>query len=191
MTSVTIFGDGNMGTAIADVLSAGGATVDHITTSTEDPKVTGDLVVLAVPFPAVADIAEQFADQLAGKTVVDITNPINFSTFDSLTVPADSSSAAELAKALPSSNVLKAFNTTFAATLAAKQVGPATTTVLIAGDDADAKATLADAVTAGGLDASDVGGLNRARELESLGFLQIGLAIGEKISWTGGFALAH
>ena len=154
MTSVTIFGDGNMGTAIADVLSAGGATVDHITTSTEDPKVTGDLVVLAVPFPAVADIAEKFADQLAGKTVVDITNPINFSTFDSLTVPADSSSAAELAKALPSSNVLKAFNTTFAATLAAKQVGPTTTTVLIAGDDADAKATLADAVTAGGLDAS-------------------------------------
>ena len=191
MTSVTIFGDGNMGTAIADVLSAGGATVDHITTSTEDPKVTGDLVVLAVPFPAVADIAEKFADQLAGKTVVDITNPINFSTFDSLTVPADSSSAAELAKALPSSNVLKAFNTTFAATLAAKQVGPTTTTVLIAGDDADAKATLADAVTAGGLDASDVGGLNRARELESLGFLQIGLAIGEKISWTGGFVLAH
>ena len=191
MTSITIFGDGNMGTAIADVLSAGGATVDHITTSTEDPKVTGDLVVLAVPFPAVAHIAEKFADQLAGKTVVDITNPINFSTFDSLTVPADSSSAAELAKALPSSNVLKAFNTTFAATLAAKQVGPTTTTVLIAGDDADAKATLADAVTAGGLDASDVGGLNRARELESLGFLQIGLAIGEKISWTGGFALAH
>ena len=136
MTSVTIFGDGNMGTAIADVLSAGGATVDHITTSTEDPKVTGDLVVLAVPFPAVADIAEKFADQLAGKTVVDITNPINFSTFDSLTVPADSSSAAELAKALPSCNVLKAFNTTFAATLAAKQVGPTTTTtVLIAGDD--------------------------------------------------------
>ena len=191
MTSVTIFGDGNMGTAIADVLSAGGATVDHITTSTEDPKVTGDLVVLAVPFPAVADIAEKLADQLAGRTVVDITNPINFSTFDSLTVPADSSSAAELAKALPSSNVLKAFNTTFAATLAAKQVGPTTTTVLIAGDDADAKSSLADAVTAGGLDASDVGGLNRARELESLGFLQIGLAIGEKISWTGGFALAH
>ena len=46
-------------------------------------------------------------------------------------------------------------------------------------------------MTAGGLDASDVGGLNRARELESLGFLQIGLAIGEKISWTGGFVLAH
>lgn len=191
MTRVTIFGDGNMGTAIASVLTAGGAAVDHITTSTEDPKVTGDLVVLAVPYPAVAGIVEQFADQLAGKTVVDITNPIDFSTFDSLTVPADGSSAAELAKALPSSHVLKAFNTNFAATLAAKQVDSIKTTVLIAGDDAEAKATLSDAVTAGGLDAIDVGGLSRARELESVGFLQVSLAIGEKINWDGGFALAH
>ena len=77
---------------------------------------------------------------MAGKTVVDITNPLNFETFDSLTVPADSSAAAELAAALPSSKVLKAFNTTFAATLGAKEVGPNKTTVLIAGDDADAKA---------------------------------------------------
>ena len=50
--------------------------------------------------------------------MVDISNPLNFETFDSLTVPADSSAAAELAAALPSSKVLKAFNTTFAATLA-------------------------------------------------------------------------
>ena len=191
MTRVTIFGDGNMGTAIASVLAAGGATVDHITTSTEDPKVTGDLVVLAVPYPAVAGIAEKLADQLAGKTVVDITNPIDFSTFDSLTVPADGSSAAELAKALPSSRVLKAFNTNFAATLAAKQVDSIKTTVLIAGDDPEAKALLSDAVTAGGLDAIDVGGLSRARELESLGFLQVSLAIGEKINWDGGFALTR
>jgi predicted dinucleotide-binding enzyme len=191
MTRVTIFGDGNMGTAIASVLTAGGAIVDHITTSTEDPNVTGDLVVLAVPYPAVAGIVERFADQLAGKTVVDITNPIDFSTFDSLTVPADGSSATELAKALPSSHVLKAFNTNFAATLAAKQVDSLKTTVLIAGDDPEAKAALSDAVTAGGLDAIDVGGLSRARELESVGFLQVSLAIGEKINWDGGFALAR
>ena len=35
MASVTIFGDGNMGSAIADVLTKGGATVDHITTAEE------------------------------------------------------------------------------------------------------------------------------------------------------------
>ena len=63
------------------------------------------------------------------------------------------------------------------------------TTVLIAGDDADAKALLADIVTAGGLRAIDAGALRRARELEALGFLQLTLAAGEKISWTGGFGL--
>jgi hypothetical protein len=85
--------------------------------------------------------------------------------------------------------VLKAFNTTFAGTLAAGTVGPLATTVLIAGDDADAKSLLAGIVTAGGLRAVDAGSLRRARELESLGFLQLTLAASEKISWTGGFGL--
>ena len=60
-------------------------------------------MILAVPHTAVQDILDKYADQLAGKTVVDITNPLNFETFDSLVVPADSSKAAELAAALPSS----------------------------------------------------------------------------------------
>ncbi len=96
--------------------------------------------------------------------------------------------AAELQQKLPSAKVLKAFNTNFAATLASGTIGDQTTTVLIAGDDADAKAQLADIVEAGGLRAIDAGTLRRARELESIGFLQITLAAGEKIAWTGGFA---
>jgi predicted dinucleotide-binding enzyme len=86
--------------------------------------------------------------------------------------------------------VLKAFNTTFAATLAAGMVGGLPTTVLIAGDDADAKSLLAGIVTAGGLRAMDAGSLRRARELEALAFLQITLAIADTIPWTGGFAVA-
>ena len=62
--------------------------------------------------------------------------------------------------------------------------------MLIAGDDADAKSELAGIVTAGGLKAIDAGSLARARELEAIGFLQITLAAGEKISWTGGFGVA-
>ena len=85
--------------------------------------------------------------------------------------------------------MLKAFNTTFAGTLASGTVGAVPTTVLIAGDDADAKALLAGVVTAGGLRAIDAGSLRRARELEALGFLQLTLAAGEKISWTGGFGV--
>jgi 8-hydroxy-5-deazaflavin:NADPH oxidoreductase len=190
MAHVSIIGTGNMGQAIAAIAGKGGNSVELFGQSDTDRHVTGDIVILAVPYPAVADVLQTRGESFAGKVVVDITNPLDFSTFDSLTVPADSSAAAEIAGALPQSRVLKAFNTTFAGTLAAGTVGPLPTTVLIAGDDADAKALLAGIVTAGGLRAVDAGSLRRARELEALGFLQLTLAAGEKISWTGGFGLA-
>ena len=189
MAHVSIIGTGNMGPAIASVVTKGGSTVELFNENDADKPVTGDVVVLAVPYGAVADILAQRGDQLAGKVVVDITNPVNFATFDSLVVPADGSAAAEIAAALPQSRVVKAFNTTFAATLASGTVGDLTTTVLIAGDDGDAKSTLADVITSGGLNAVDAGSLNRARELEALAFLQITLAASEKVSWTGGFGI--
>jgi len=189
MAHVSIIGTGNMGQAIAGVLTAGGHTVDLLGHGDADKPVTGDVVVLAVPYPAVADLLAQRGEQLSGKVVVDITNPLNFETFDALVVPADSSATAEIAAALPQSRVIKAFNTTFAATLASGTVGEVPTTVLIAGDDADAKSLVADLVTSGGLRAIDAGSLPRARELEALGFLQITLAAAEKVAWTGGFAV--
>ena len=190
MTSVSILGTGNMGPAIASVVEKGGNTVQLLGSNDTDQPVTGDIVVLAVPYPAVSTVLEQRGEQLAGKVVVDITNPLNFETLDSLVVPPDSSATAEIANRLPDSRVVKAFNTNFAATLASGTVGELPTTVLIAGDDADAKSTLAGIVTAGGLKAIDAGSLSRARELEAIGFLQITLAAGEKISWTGGFGVA-
>ena len=188
MTSVSIIGTGNMGQAIAGIISKGGNTVQTIGHADSDTAVTGDIVVLAVPHAAVADIVAERGDQLAGKVVVDITNPVNFQTFQ-LSPPADSSAAAELASALPQAKVLKAFNTNFGPTLASGTVGAQPTTVLIAGDDTDAKALLAGVVTAGGLNAIDAGPLDRARELEALGYLQITLAVSEKLPWTGGFAV--
>jgi len=190
MTHVSVIGTGNMGQAIAGLVTRGGNSLEVIAETDTDKPVTGDIVVLAVPYAALADIVATRGEQLAGKIVVDITNPVNFETFDSLVVPADSSAAAGLAALLPSSTVLKAFNTTFAATLASGTVGDLTTTVQIAGDDADAKALLAGVVTAAGLKAIDAGGLNRARELESFGFLQITLAAADKVSWVGGFGVA-
>lgn len=189
MSTVSILGTGNMGPAIASIVERGGNTAQLLGTSDAQTPVTGDIVVLAVPYPALADVLAQRSQQLVGKVVVDITNPLNFETYDSLTVPADSSATAELAAALPESRVLKAFNTNFAATLSSGTIADQPTTVLIAGDDEQAKAQLGDVVTAGGLRAVDAGALNRARELESLGFLQITLAAGEKIAWTGGFAV--
>ena len=189
MAHLSIIGTGNMGQAIAAVAGRGGHTVQLLGQADSQTEVTGDIVVLAVPYPAVSAVLAERGESLAGKVVVDITNPLNFETFDSLTVPADSSATAEIAAALPQSRVLKAFNTTFAGTLAAGTVGDLTTTVLIAGDDADAKSTLAGVITSGGLKAIDAGSLSRARELEAIGFLQITLAANEKIAWTGGFGI--
>ena len=189
MTTVTILGTGNMGPAIASVVERGGHSAQLLGTGDTATPVSGDIVVLAVPYPAVSQVLAERGAQLAGKIVVDITNPVNFETFDSLTVPADSSATAELAAALPDSRVLKAFNTNFAATLASGTIGDRVTTVLVAGDDADAKTRLGEVVSAGGLRVIDAGSLQRARELEAIGFLQITLAAAEKVSWTGGFAV--
>lgn len=189
MTTVSIIGNGNMGTAIGGIVAAGGNTVEFIGRDA-DAAITGDIVVLAVGYPAVAEIIAAHGEKLAGKVVVDITNPLNFETFDSLVVPADGSAAAVIADQLPDSRVLKAFNTNFAATLASKSVGGAApTTVLIAGDDSDAKALLASVLGAAGVDAVDAGSMARARELEAIGFLQLTLAVQEKVGWAAGFAL--
>lgn len=189
MSTVSIIGTGTMANAIGGILAGGGTTVEYIGHSDATDTVSGDIVVLAVPYPTVTGVLSQYGDQFAGKTVVDITNPLNFETFDSLTVPIGSSAAALIAAELPNSHVLKAFNTTLAATLASKKVGPLQTTVLIAGDNSDAKSALAALIEAGGVVAIDAGSLARAHELEALGFLQLTLAAGEKITWAGGFGI--
>lgn len=203
MTSVTIIGAGNIGGAVARLALTAGADVQvltrdpakaaavdpAVTAGTVGDAVTGEIVVLALPYPALAEVAARYPDGFAGRVVVETTNPVDFGTFDSLVVPADSSATAELAALLPEARVLKAFSTTFAATLASGTVGALPTTVLIAGDDADAKALLAGVVEGGGLRAVDAGSLKRARELEALGFLQMTLAAAERTSWTSGFVL--
>src|SRR5690349_16114334 len=106
MARVSIIGTGNMGSALAGLVTKGGNTVETFNTSDAGKPLTGELVVLAVPYPAVRSILAERGDQLAGKIVVDITNPLNFSTFDDLTVPSDSSATAEIAAALPSAKVV-------------------------------------------------------------------------------------
>ena len=189
---VTIIGTGNMARGIATRLLSGHHTITLLGTSAEkaqalaaeldgdvrsgqtgDP-LAGDVVVLAVWYQAVDDVLSTYRDQLAGKVVVDITNPVDWSTMDSLVTPADSSAAEEIQKLLPDGTPLvKAFNTTFAATLAAGEVAGEPLDVLVAGDDADAKEKVSSFIEAGGQRTRDVGPLKRARQLEQLGFLHI------------------
>ena len=189
MTTLSIIGTGNMGQAIAAVAQRGDNEVQLLGSADGAVEVTGDIVVLAVPHTAVNEILEQRGEQLSGKVVVDITNPVDFSTMDSLAVPADSSKTAEIVAALPSAKVVKAFNTNFASTLAEGTVGPLQTTALLAGDDEDAKQSLTEVLTSGGLKVIDAGSLKRARELEAIGFLQITLAAREQLGWTEGFGV--
>ncbi|WP_298027218.1 NADPH-dependent F420 reductase [uncultured Dialister sp.] len=190
MMEITIFGKGNMGKAIGGNFEKAG---NRVTYGGRDFKGSlGDVVVLAVPYGAVDSILAAHKDELAGKVLVDITNPVNFDTFDGLVVPADSSATAEIQKKVPEALVVKAFNTTFAGVLAAGKVGDKEPAVVLAASDSEeAKKTLAEALEGSGLSVVDAGSLKRAREMETLGFLHISLAAREKISWTGGFAVIH
>jgi 8-hydroxy-5-deazaflavin:NADPH oxidoreductase len=184
---VTIIGAGNMARGIGTRVLAGGNDVELIARNpaagqtladelgaTVGENLSGEAVVLAVPYDAVADVIAKHGDALRGKVVVDITNPVDWSTFDGLVTPSDSSAAEEIAKLLPEGTPLvKAFNTTFAPTLSAGEVAGQKLDVLLAGDDADAKETVASFVEAGGMRPLDVGPLKRARQLEQLGFLHI------------------
>jgi NADPH-dependent F420 reductase len=194
VSSVTILGSGNMARGIGSRALAGGNSVQILARDPEQSAalakdlggsatsgavgepLTGDIVVLAVPYPAAAPLVQQYGDQLAGKVVVDISNPLNVETFDGLVTPPDSSAAQQIAKVVPSeARVVKAFNTTFAGTLVEGQVNDLPLDVFIAGDDADAKSAVANLVEAGGLRPIDVGPLANARYVEGLGFLHIAL----------------
>jgi hypothetical protein len=196
MADVTIIGAGNMARGIGTRLLAGGAdlqilapTADHATSlagelggesgtvtggGTQEP-LDGDVVILATPYDGALEFTGAHADDLGGKVVVDITNPVDWATFDGLVTPANSSAAEEIATQLPNARVVKAFNTTFAGTLGAGDVDEQQLDVFLAGDDEDAKAQVAAVVDAGGMRAIDAGPLRRARQLEHMGFLHMAL----------------
>jgi predicted dinucleotide-binding enzyme len=206
VTSVSIVGAGDMGSAIAGIAAKAGAAVQIIARDEAKARalaaeiggssgvigdpLTGSIVVLALPYAALSDVLGVYRLALSGRVVVDICNPIDLATFDGLVVPADGSAAREIATLVPAARVVKAFNVNFAATLTTGTVGISPVTVLVAGDDPDAKAAVIALVRAGGLQAGDAGSLNRARDLESVGLLQVTMAAREMISWAGGFAVA-
>jgi predicted dinucleotide-binding enzyme len=192
--NVTIIGTGNMARAIGRRLLAGGHRVTVLGKEREaaeevvrdvggegsaeagrsgDP-IADDVVVLAVYYPDATAAVEQYGDGLAGKVVVDITNPVN-ETYDDLVTPPDSSAAQELQKRVSGARFVKAFNTTFANTLNEGDVAGQPLDVFLAGDDDDAKATVASLVEDGGLRPIDAGPLRRARELEAAGLLHMGV----------------
>jgi predicted dinucleotide-binding enzyme len=190
VSSISIIGSGNMAGAIGGLAVKSGSTVEIIgrdaaksttladklghgaTTGTWGAAPSGDIVVLALLFDSAVPVVREFGDALAGKILVDITNPFN-ADVTGLAVPDDTSNAQLVAEAAPSSaRVVKAFNTLFLDILSAG--GPLD--VFMAGDDAVAKASLSEFITGVGLRPQDTGGLAMAHWLEGAGLLSVGLA---------------
>ncbi len=193
---VTIIGAGNMARGIGTRLVAAGESVTLIARTPEHAEalaselgaqakqgatvktapyggaIADDIVVLALFYPVEKEVATQFRDQLAGKIVIEISNPLN-ATYDDMATPPGMSAAEEIAQIVPQAKVVKAFNTTFSGTLVAGQVAEQQLDVFLASDDADAKTRLAGILQAAGLRPLDAGPLKRARRLEGLGLLHI------------------
>ena len=190
MSSISIIGTGNMAATIGTLAIKGGNTVEVIgrdaakssalakslgggaTAGTFGAAPTGDIVILAVLFDSAVPVVREFGDALAGKIIVDITNPFD-ATGTGLAIPHDTSIAQMVAGAAPASTqVVKAFNTLFRHVLA--QGGPVD--VFMAGDDAEAKASVSAFVESLGLRPRDTGDLSMAHWVEGAGVLTMGLA---------------
>lgn len=196
--NVTIVGPGNMGRGIATRLLAGGHSVvlvgrdrdqaEALARELESSATQGgsvraaegpgeaipasDVVVLALPYQATLGFVRESGGLLAGKVVVDISNPLN-ERFDGLVTEGGASAAETIREMLPGARVVKAFNTTFAGTLLAGTVAGRPLDVFIAGDDDEANERVAGLVRAGGMRAIPLGPLERSRQLEAVGFLGI------------------
>jgi predicted dinucleotide-binding enzyme len=155
----------------------------------EEAIAGADIVVLALPYPEGRAVARLQGAALSGVTVVDTCNPVDFSTFDSLLTSPGMSAAEEIAAACPPARVVKAFNTTFASTLAVGRVLGVPLDVFLAGDDAGAKARVAALVRDGGMRPVDTGPLRRARELEAFQFLHMTLQGPLGLDWASAVKL--
>ncbi|QAY59482.1 NADP oxidoreductase [Microbacterium protaetiae] len=190
MSSISIIGTGNMAKAIGAASLKGGNTVeilgrdpgkaaalaralgDGATAGTWGATPTGDIVILAVLFPAAVPVVTEYGDALADKIVIDITNPFS-ADVTGLVVPDDTSGAQLIAEAAPAStHVVKGFNTLFQPIVASGRA----VDVFLAGDDPQAKASVSAFITSLGLRPRDAGGLNMARWLEGAGLLEVNLA---------------
>lgn len=196
MDETTIIGSGNMARAIATRMLHARKSIQIIGRNGEKTRelveglgagahgggegaaVDGGIVFLAVPFEEGRDTTLVYGEALAGKILVDISNPVDLETFDRLRIPEGTSAAEEIARhASKDAKVVKAFNTCFAQPLESGTVAGKPLDVFIAGDDQDAKRKVSSVVAAAGLRPIDVGPLRRARELEAMMLMVMGLQV--------------
>ena len=203
LMKVAIIGAGNVGQALATSLVRAGHDVSLSASTPESARAAAqavgasaavsntaaaegaDVTILAVPYVGAGQaVADEIRAAVAGRTVIDATNPIRP---DHSGLATDGRSGAEeLQSSLAGASVVKAFNTIFAA----NQANPtADIDGYVAGDDAKAKATVMSLVESMGFSPVDVGPLSAARHLEGMAWLNIGLNASNGWSWTSAWRL--
>lgn len=189
--TISIIGAGNVARGIATRAIAAGIDVQlvvrdqakgqalaseltgNVTVTTIGSPITGDLVFLAIPYLVAAEVVPTLGD-LAGKTVVDATNPIN-ADFTGLATAAGASGAESIAALASGANVVKAFNTVFASNVIVGTKNGQPLDLFVAADDADAKAAVVAFAEKTGFRVIDTGALNQAAVLEAIAWLHMQL----------------
>ncbi|MFZ6778787.1 NADPH-dependent F420 reductase [Undibacterium sp. Ji83W] len=187
---IAVIGTGNMGTALASLFSE--VNLDVVIGHREPANAAAlaaklgahvqaggieaacrlaDIVFLALPFGAVADVL-QAAGDLSGKVIVDITNPIS-ADFKNLLIGHTTSAAEEIQALAPTAKVVKAFNTIFAQLLPVEARKQNILQVFVASDDAIAKDAVSQLVSKVGFEAIDAGPLSNSRFIEPIGEMNI------------------
>jgi hypothetical protein len=152
----------------------------------------GELVVLAVLGTAAEEaIAEAGPANFGGKVVIDAANPLDFSGGfpPKLAISGEDSLGERVQRALPDAKVVKAFNTIGSPYFVDPSFTEGKPTMLIAGNDEEAKSVVGDVlVDFGWPEPVDIGAIEGARELEAIciAWVKIGGARG---AWDHGFRL--
>ncbi|MBN1240349.1 MAG: NADPH-dependent F420 reductase [Gammaproteobacteria bacterium] len=137
----------------------------------EEAARDADIVVLAVPWDVVEDVTRALGD-LTGRIVIDPTNPRSIAEDGLRDYAFDGSNAERIQALAPDASVVKAFSTLGAGTMLDPSIAGGPVSVPIAGDDAQAKAAVAELVAGIGLHPVDVGPLRYAHVIEGLHYLR-------------------
>ena len=186
--NIAILGNGNVGKQLHDLLSNNVNSVvlcSRNSTEQHPSYIQGvnnaEVVLLAIPFTALAEVLPELRTSLKGKIVVDCTNPLN-QDWSPLLLGQENSAGEEAARLLPDSYVVKAFNTIFADVMTPERQlrSGLRSTAFIAGDDLDAKKVIIELAKDAGFEPLDVGPLTMSRYLEAMAHLNIQIAVGQK-----------
>ncbi|MEL6615310.1 MAG: NAD(P)-binding domain-containing protein [Bacteroidota bacterium] len=152
---------------------ASGAPGETAVVSFEEAARRGDLLVLATAWEGTENaIRLAGAAHARGRVVIDATNPLDFSD-GSPRLAISEASGVVVQRWLEGAHVVKAFNTVGADLMVDPDLSSGPPTMFLAGDDAEAKATVEDLARGFGWEPHDLGGLDQSRHLDSMAVVWI------------------